>query len=587
MTDDRDDAPVNLPSKRQRASDAYGPRRSAFRSKPKRPVLQRLVPVSQELPRYRGRALRQDVLAGFTVAAIALPAAMAYAELAGLSPVVGLYALLLPTVAYTLLGSSRQLIVGPEGSVSALVAAALLPIVAASQDPQRYASLAALLALLVGAVFLVARAVRLGWIADYFSRAVLTGYIHGVAIVLIVGQLGKLFGLSIDARGPIPQFLEFLRELSSMSVATLGVGVACLVALLVLRKVAQKLPGPLFVVVLAIGLSAAFEFANHSIATVGTIPSGLPGLALPSLRLKDILQLLPAALGIFFASYSDEVLTARSFAGKHGQHVRADQELVAMGLANAAAGISHGFPIGASGSRTAVNDQMGGRTQIAGLSGAAGIALVLLFFTEPMQYLPKATLGAVIVAAAIGLIDLASWRELARTNKFEVWIAAITMAGVIAVGVLEALIIDVVRRSAAPHDAVLGWVQRLGRYADVRLHPSARVTPGVLVYRLDDRLFFANAQYVRGRVHEAVDGSPTQVRWFVFDLEALTHIDATGAAALTELVEELRTEGITFAVARIKGPTQVSFAQIGLVQTIGQDRFFPTVRAAVDGAGTG
>jgi len=549
------------------------------------------MPVSRELPRYRSGALREDVLAGLTVAALALPAGMAYAELAGLSPVAGLYALLLPTVAYTLLGSSRQLIVGPEGSVSALVATALLPLVVAGEDLQRYASLAALLGLLVGAVFLVARAVRLGWIADYFSRAVLTGYIHGVAVVLIVGQLGKLFGLTIDAKEPIPQFAEFLREVSSMSAATLGVGAACLVALLVLRVVARTLPGPLFVVILAIAASAAFGFADHGVASVGMIPSGLPGIAIPSLRLKDILELLPAALGIFFASYSDEILTARSFAGKHGQHVRADQELLAMGLANAAAGISHGFPIGASGSRTAVNDQMGGRTQIAGLSGAAGIALVLLFLTEPMQYLPKATLGAVIVAAAIGLVDLSSWRELARTSKFESWIALITMAGVIAVGVLQALvlavtlsIVDVVRRSAAPHDAVLGWVQRLGRYADVRLHPSARVTPGVLVYRLDDRLFFANAQYVRGRVHEAVDGSPTQVRWFVFDMEALTHIDATGGAALVELVEELRAEGITFAVARLKGPMLVNFAQAGLLETIGRDHLYPTVRAAVDAA---
>jgi sulfate permease, SulP family len=269
--------------------------------------------------------------------------------------------------------------------------------------------------------------------------------------------------------------------------------------------------------------------------------------------------------------------------------VRADQELFALGIANAAAGVTQSFAVGASGSRTAVNDQMGGRTQIAGLVGAGSIALVLLFFTEPMQYLPKATLGAVIVAAAIGLIDPDAWRALARTNRFEVMIAATTAIGVVAVGVIGALgiavalsIIDVVRRSATPHDAVLGWVERLGRYADVRLHPTARVTPGVLVYRLDDGLFFANANYVRGRIREALEGSPTDVRWFVFDAEALTRLDATGVAALNETIDVLHAEGITFVVARLKGPMRSSFGSVGLTQRIGEDNVFPTVREAVD-----
>jgi high affinity sulfate transporter 1 len=583
-----EDAPKTSASS-ERATDSYGREASPFQPAARRPVLHRLVPVSEQLPGYHGGTLRRDLLAGVTVAALALPAAMAYAELAGLSPVAGLYALLLPTVAYTLLGSSRQLIVGPEGSIAALVAVALVPL--AANDPGRYASLAALLAMLVGVIFLAARLVRLGWVADYFSRAVLIGYIHGVAVVLIVGQLGKLLGLDIDAQDPLPQLAEVAREIGGLSSATVAVGIGCLAPLLLLRWRAPKIPGPLVVVVLAIAASAAIGLAEEGVAVVGKIPPGLPGIELPSLHLADVLALLPAALGIFFVSFSDEILTARSFAGKRGQHVRADQELAAMGAANLAAGITQSFPVGASGSRTAVNDQMGGRTQISGLIGAGAIACVLLFLTEPMRYLPKATLGAVIVAAAVGLVDPPAWRALARTSRVEVAIAAATMAGVIAVGVLEALlvavalsIVDVVRRSATPHDAVLGWVDRQGRYANVQLHPRARVVPGVLVYRLDDRLFFANASYVKGRIREAIHGAPAPVQWLVFDAEALTHVDATGVDTLTELIRSLQQQEITFVFARLKGPMRQDLQDAGILDLVGEDRLYPTVRAAVQAA---
>jgi SulP family sulfate permease len=587
---DRDEGPApDTSGSGQRARDAYRKGASPFRSPARQPILNRISPVSEELPGYRGHTLRRDLVAGLTVAALALPSAMAYAELAGLSPVAGLYALLMPTTVYTLLGSSKQLIIGPEGSISALVAAAVLPL--AAGDPERYASLAALLALLVGGIFVVARIIRLGWVADYFSRAVLTGYIHGVAVVLIVAQLGKLFGLDIKAQDPLPQLAEFAREITGSSLATISVGVACLVVLL-LGRLAPRIPGALLVVALAIAASAVLQLEAHGVATVGEIPSGLPGLAIPALRLDDVLGLLPAAVGIFVVSFADQILTARSFAGKHGEHVRADQELLAMGLANAAAGITRSFSVGASGSRTAVNDQSGGRTQISGLVGAATTVLVLLFLTEPMSYLPRATLGSIIVAAAVGLVDLRAWKVLNRTSRVEVLIAAATTLGVLLVGVLQALVvavalslIDVVRRSATPHDAVLGWVERLGRYANVRLHPRATVTPGVLVYRLDDRLFFANASYVRGRVREAIRGAPAPVRWCVFDAEGLSHVDATGVHALKELIDSLGGEGITFVVARLKGPMQRELEDAGLLDSIGERHVFPTVRAAVDAAG--
>ncbi|HJY46438.1 MAG TPA: SulP family inorganic anion transporter [Propionibacteriaceae bacterium] len=570
------------------AGQRYEGDASPFQRPARRPLLQRLIPVSEEVPGYRGGTLRRDLQAGVTVAALALPASLAYAEIAGLSPVIGLYALLLPAIAYALLGSSRQLVVGPDGSVAALVGAAVIPM---TVDPEQRASLAAMLALLVGGVFLGARLVRLGWIADYLSRPVLIGYIHGVAAVLIIGQLGKLLGLNISAESPPGELLEVIREIDEINWATFMVGVTCLVVLLLFGWLFPKLPAPLVVVVLAIVVSAVVGLANEGVAVVGHIPAGLPGLEVPDVGLLDTLKLIPAALGIFFVGFSGGILTARTYAGRHGQHVHAGAELAAMGAANLAAGISQAFPVGASGSRTSVNDQMGARTQLSGLLSAGVTALVLLFFTGPVEYLPVATLGAVIVAAALGMIDVAAWRGLARISRVEVAIAAITVVGVISVGVLRALllaialsVVDAVRRSATPHDAVLGWVERLNRYADVRLHPSAKVVPGVLVYRLDDRLFFANAHYVKGRIREAVAGAPARVHWLVFDAEALNHVDATGVRTLTELIESLREESITFVFARLHGFMSEHLDEAGIVDLVGEDHLYPTVRAAVQDA---
>jgi anti-anti-sigma factor len=349
-----------------------------------------------------------------------------------------------------------------------------------------------------------------------------------------------------------------------------------------------RIPGALIVVFGGIIASAAFNLADEGVKVVGNIPGGLPQLAWPNVSLDDALRLLPAALGIFAVGYADAILTARSFAGRHNESVDANQELLALGAANAAAGVSQAFPVGASGSRTAVNDQMGGKTQLVGIIAAGVIALVLLFLTAPVEKLPSACLGAVIVGAAIGLIEPRSWRALAQVGRYEVVIAAVTFVGVLALGVLVALVIavalsivDYVARSAKPHDAVLGWVPRLERYANVALHRTARLTPGVVVYRFDGRLFFANAQYFSGRVHEAIDGAPTETRWVVLDAEGLNGIDASGVQALEQLVESLRGKGVTFVVARLKSPVRALFDASGLTALIGADRFAPNVETGV------
>lgn len=570
-----------------RPPDAYGEDDSPFVPQDRPSLLHRTVPVLAHVGTYRAPTLGRDALAGLTVAALAIPAAMGFAEVAGLPPVAGLYALLLPVVAYALLGTSRQLVVGPEGTSAALVATGLAPLV--NGDPAKYLALAGMLALLVGGGFLAARLVRLGWVADYLSRAALVGFVHGIAVILICGQLGKLTGVSIDADKPIGQVVDLLANLGDVSVATLATGAVSLVVLFGLRAVSPKAPGPLVVVIGAIVVSAVFGLADHGVATIGSIPRGLPSLGIPRVRLVDALRLVPTALGIVFATYSNTILTARSFAGRHGQHVNANQELLALGVANLGAGVSQSFPIGNSNSRTAVNEQMGVRTQVAGLVAAAAVALVLLFLTGPMSDLPAAVLGAVIVYAAVGLVTPQDWRALRDVSHGDVVIAAAALAGVVVVGVLEGIVVavvlsvvDVVRRSARPHDAVLGWVPRMGRYANVSLHPGAQVVPGVLIYRLDDRLFFANASYVKARIREAIAGAPSPVTWFVFDAEGLTGIDSTGAEAFESIVENLTRQDISFAVARLKAPVRLHFDGAGLTEAIGADRFYETVGAAVD-----
>src|SRR6478736_5395219 len=328
------------------SSGGYGPDATPFRRPDKRPWLYRIVPVAEHVPGYRGGTFGRDALAGITVAALALPAAMAYGELAGLSPVIGLYTLLLPAVAYAMFGSSRQVIVGPEGAIAAMVGAALIPM---TTDPTQRATMAALLALLVGAAYIAALVARLGWIADYLSRPVLIGYLQGVAVVMIVGQLGKLSGLNISAETPPGQVVEAVREFGQVSWPTVAVGTVCLVLLLLGRWLTPNLPAPLIVVVLAIAASAAFGLAGYGVAEVGEIPAGLPGLTLPDLNVRAILDLVPAALGIFFVSFSDEILVARSFGWRHGHDVVRVAVLTALGAASLSGAARCGVPVGASG----------------------------------------------------------------------------------------------------------------------------------------------------------------------------------------------------------------------------------------------
>jgi high affinity sulfate transporter 1 len=545
------------------------------------------VPFSQSLRGYSGGRLRVDAVAGLTVAALALPSSMAYAELAGLPVTAGLYALLLPVLAYALLGSAPRVVVGPEGAVALLVASALAPLAAAGSA--QYTALAAALAIAVGAVFVLARLLRLGWVADYFSQSVLVGYITGVAVLMILSQLEKLTGISSEFDNAIRAAVDTISHLGDANPATLAVGGATLGVLALFQRFLPRWPGALVVVVLGILASWLLDLQSRGVAVAGLIPAGLPSLARPQVTGSQMLSLVGPAIAIFLVSFSDSILTARSFAARHNETVDADQELLAFGAASVAAGFTQGMPIGTSGSRTAVNDSMRATSQVSGLVSVGTMVVILLFLTAPIRYLPLAVLGAVIVFASLKLIDAGQWRELAHSSRAEVGIAAITSLFVISVGVLQAIvvavalsIIDVVRRTATPGDAVLGYSEPEDRYADVSTHPQAGVTPGVVVYRIQERLFFANAHFFKRRLWAAVDGAPKPVRHLVLDAAPISGIDASAVEAVREIHKGLRTRNITFEVARATEEMREQLDETGLFELIGAEHFHATVTAAVE-----
>jgi sulfate permease, SulP family len=560
--------------------------RTAFASESRPPMSTRYLPFVRSMKSFNGQRLRTDAVAGVTVAALALPSAMAYAEIAGAPVSAGLYALLLPVVAYAVFGSAPRLVIGPEGTVSLLVASALAPL--AATGGAEYAMLAAALAIFVGIVFFAARLMRLGWIADYFSQAVLVGYITGVAVVLILGQLGKLVGVSSDKSGTIRETVDILSHLGDANAATVVVAAVSVGLLIILGRVGKRIPGALILVVVGILASWALDLASHGVAITGRVPSGLPSLTVPDVSGSHVATLVEAALAIFLVGFSDSILTSRSFAARHHEVVDADQELLAFGFANVVAGFTQGIPVGTSGSRTAVNDDMGATSQVSGLAAAATIAVILLFLTAPIQYLPSAVLGAVIVFAAAKLIDTAQWRSLAHSSRSEVIIATVTALFVITIGVLQAIIVavvlsiaDVVRRAARPADAVLGWSSDSHRYVDVTDHVDAEVTPGIVVYRIQDRMFFANAHFFKRRLWAAVDGAPKPVGHVVLDASAISDIDASAEVALREVLDGLHERSIELRVARATDELEDRFDGVGLTEQIGRDHFHGTVTAAV------
>ncbi len=544
----------------------------------------KFLPGLASLRGYRRAWLRGDLLAGVTVAAYLVPQVMAYAGLAGLPPVTGLWAILAPLALYALLGSSRQLSIGPESTTALMTATVVAPL--AAGDPGRYATLAAALAVVVGLLCLVAYAARLGFLADLLSRPILVGYMAGVALIMIAGQLGKLTGVPVDGDTFFGQLLSFARGMGEAHAGTLLFAIAVLAFLFAVQWRLPGLPGPLLAVLLATAAVALFDLEAHGIGVVGSVPAGLPTPALPDLG--ELPDLLLPAVGVLVVGYTDTVLTARSFADRGGYRVDANQELLALGTANIGAGLLRGFPISSSGSRTALGVAAGSRTQAYSIVALAAVAGVLLFLGPLLERFPTAALGAIIVYAAVRLVDLPGFRRLAAFRRTEFALALAATAGVLVFDILYGILVAVglsvaetLHRVARPHDAVQGLVPGLAGMHDVDDYPQATTIPGLVVYRYDSPLFFANAEDFRRRALAAVDDQADPVAWFVLNTEANVEVDSTALDAMEQLRNELTGRGIVFALARVKQDLRDDLDAFGITAAIGTEHIFPTLPTAV------
>jgi high affinity sulfate transporter 1 len=544
-----------------------------------------LLPGVTTLRSYQKPWLRGDLLAGVTVAAYLVPQVMAYAGLAGLAPVVGLWAILPALAIYAVIGSSRQLSVGPESTTALMTATVVAPL--AGGDAGRYAALAAALGVVVGVLAIAGWALRLGFVADMLSHPILVGYLAGVAVIMIIGQLEKASGIPVEGDTFFAEAASFVRGLDEIHPPTLLLALASLVFLFIVQWKFPRAPGPLLAVLLATAAVAAFDLEEKGIAVVGVIPSGIPAPELPPL--SDLSALLLPALGVLVVGYTDNVLTGRAFATRHGYSVNANQELLALGAANVGAGMLQGFPVSSSGSRTAIGAAAGSRTQLHSLVAVATVICVLLFGRSVLARFPDATLGAIVIYAAVRLIDVAGFRRLARFRRSELLLAVAACLGVLVFDILYGVLVavglsvaELLTRVARPHDAVLGRVPGVAGMHDVDDYPEARTIPGLVVYRYDSPLFFANAQDFKRRALAAVDENESRVDWFVLNTEANVEVDITALDALEELRAELAGKGIVVALARVKQDLLDQLEAFGLVDTIGRDLIFPTLPTAVD-----
>ncbi|MFM7635272.1 MAG: sulfate permease [Cyanobacteriota bacterium] len=545
----------------------------------------------RQLAAYRQPWLPADLLAGITVAAYLIPQCLAYGELAGVDPVRGLWAILPPLLLYALLGSSPQLSVGPESTTAVMTAAAIAPLT--DGDPLLAAGLASLLALLVGLTCCLAAWARIGFVADLLSRPILLGYMAGVAVIMISGQLGRVCGLDLQAEGLLGELGELLGRRAEIHGPTLLLALAVLGFLLWVPRRFPRAPGPLLAVLLATAAVALCHLDCEGIAVIGMIPAGLPRPALPQLPPQEAWQsLLASALGIALVGFSDNILTARAFAGRGGYRVDPNQELLALGASNLGNGLLQGFPVSSSGSRTAIGAAMGSRSQLFSLTALAVVLAVLVALRPLLALFPKAALGAIVIVAAIRLIDVDGFRQLRRLRASEFQLALATTLGVLLtnllVGVALAVglsVIDLLGRIIRPNDAVIGEVPNLPGFHDVRDWEGASTRPGLLIYRYDAPLCFANAEHFEQRCLEALEAEEARglapVRWLVLNAEAIVDIDSTAAAKLQELIAALEQRGIQLALARVKQDLYATLQRGGLVERLGGQWIFPTIGTAV------
>lgn len=548
--------------------------------------LRRILPGLALFRDYQREWLVPDVLAGISVCVVMIPSVMAYAGLLGLPPQYGLYAALVPLLVYPWFGSSRQVIVGPDIAISLLMASAISPL--ALGDPAHAAALAAALALISGLLLLIGARAKIGVVADFLSKPVLVGYMTGAALILIGSQLDKLFRIKLEHNDFFPRLAELAGKLREAHEPTLLFGLALVALILVFRRFAPKIPPALAIVVLATAVSEALRLPQKGVAVVGSFPAGLPRFVLPTTDWHEVHNLLPAAIGIALLTYTEGILLARAFAAKNKYEVNGNQELAALGFADAFAGLFQGFCVTGSQARTTINDAAGAKTQVASLVAAVALGLFLLFLTPLMAQLPVVALAAILIYGGFTLVEFDVMKRIYRFYPRSAWVAAITTLSVLAAGVVPGILIGValsllglINRLSHPPDAVLADVPGHG-FHDVGKPAPAQTVPGLIAYRFYAPLIFANVNHFVERVRQLLALSPEPVRWFLIDAQAITDIDDTAAEGLRGLHLELRKRGVALKFAHANLPLRAILERTGLAREICRDGFFSSVHECVE-----
>ena len=552
-------------------------------------VLRRFVPGLDSIRDYRREWLSHDLVAGLVLSSLLVPQGMAYAELAGLPAITGLYTSVLCLLAYAAFGPSRVLVLGPDSSLGPMIAATILPLAGAKGDPARAVALASMLALLVGGITVLIGIAKLGFIADLLSKPTQIGYLTGLALTIVVGQLPKLFGFSVSGSGLIHETRGFISGLKDGKAvpAAVVIGLASLVLILVLSRLVPKFPVLLLTVAASIAAVAIFDLQAHGVKVVGVLPKGLPPFGLPHVSLSDFPALLAGAAGIALVAVTDTISTSSAFASKRGMQVRSNQEMIGIGAANIAAGLFHGFAVSTSGSRSAVADRAGARTQLTGVVGAGMIALMLVLVPGLLRDLAQPTLAAVVITASLSLADIAGMRRLWQLRRVEFVLSLVAFLGVALLGVLAGIavavalsILNVFRRAWWPYETVLGHVDGIPGYHDIRTYPDADQADGVIVYRFDAPLIFANTRTFSGQVRELSRHDP-KPHCIVLASASISDVDTTAADMLSGLMHDLEDDGISLVFAELKDPVRGKIERYEAATVLEHGHFYPTVEAAV------
>lgn len=552
-------------------------------------TLAKVLPGIDAVRTYQRSWLTKDVVAGVVLSTLLVPQGMAYAELAGLPAITGLYTTIMCLLAYAVFGPSRILVLGPDSSLGPMIAATILPLVAAGGDPERAVALGSMLAIMVAVVMILASVAKLGFIADLLSKPTMIGYMNGLAVTILVGQLPKLCGFSVEGDGLREEIKGVVQGLADGKAvpAAVAVGVIGIAVVLVLQRYLPKVPAILVMVVLAIGATTVFDLAEHGVSLVGVLPQGFPPLTLPDVRFSDLSPLVAGALGIALVSLADTISTSSAFAARTGQEVRGGQEMIGIGTANLAAGLFQGFPVSTSGSRTAVAERSGARSQLTGVVGAAVIVVMIIALPGLFRNLPQPALAAVVITASLSLADIPGTVRLWHQRKTEFWLSIAAFLGVALLGVLPGIgiavglsILNVFRKSWWPYNTVLGRVRGIEGYHDIRSYPQALVLEGLSIYRFDAPLFFANAKNFRDEVRLMARAEPAP-KWILIAAEPITDVDTTAAEILLDLDTMLDAQGTQLVIAEMKDPVRRKIERYGLTRAIEPRHFFPTVEAAV------